>query len=188
MIHDSGDITGLLHNLSEGNKSAVDSIIPIVYDHLREMAGQQMIKERDEHTLSPTSLVHEAYMKLVNQKKTNWQNRAHFFAIASIAMRRILINHANKKLALKRGGDSPIVTFNEEFMSGSSSAEDIIMLDRALEKLKNLSERQSQVVEYKFFGGLEFDEIAEVLKVSLPTVRRDWRLARAWLIRELKEE
>ena len=182
------DITQLLHQLSDGNKAVVDQLIPIVYEKLRVMAGAQMNKERSGHTLSPTSLVHEAYMKLVNQKNANWQNRAHFFALSSIAMRRILINYANKKLAQKRGGDSPVVTFNEEFMSTESNAEDIILLDRALDKLKNMNERQSKVVEYKFFGGLEFNEIAEVLQVSLPTIRRDWRLARAWLIRELKDE
>lgn len=182
------DITQLLHQLSDGNKEVVDQLIPIVYEKLREMAGVQMNYERSGHTLSPTSLVHEAYMKLVNQRNANWQNRAHFFALSSIAMRRILINYANKRVAQKRGGDSPVVTFNEEFMSKESNAEDIILLDRALEKLKGMSERQSKVVEYKFFGGLEFNEIAEVLQVSLPTIRRDWRLARAWLIRELKDE
>lgn len=182
------EITLLLQDISAGNKTKVDRLMPIVYGHLHEMARKQMQNERAGHTLSPTSLVHEAYMKLVNQNIANFKNRSHFFAISSIAMRRILINHANKRLALKRGGNDPVVTFNEAFMSKESDAEDILMLDRALDKLKKLSERQSQVVEYKFFGGLEFDEIAEVLHVSLPTVRRDWRLARAWLIRELKEE
>ncbi len=182
------DITQFLHEISNGNKSVVDNLIPIVYDHLRQMASNQMHSERSGHTLSPTSLVHEAYMKLVDQKNTNWQNRAHFFALASIAMRRILINHANKRLAEKRGGNAPVVTCNEEFMSKESNAEEIIMLDRALEKLKIMNERQSKIVEFKFFGGLEFNEIAEVLQVSLPTVRRDWRLSRAWLIRELKDE
>ncbi len=188
MNQPNSDITQLLQKIANGNKSVVDQLIPVVYENLREMAGAQMYKERSGHTLSPTSLVHEAYMKLVNQKNSSWQNRAHFFALASIAMRRILINHANKKLAQKRGGDSPVVTFNEEFMGQESNAEEIILLDRALEKLKSMNERQSKVVEFKFFGGLEFNEIAEVLKVSLPTIRRDWRLARAWLIRELKDE
>lgn len=182
----TNEITRLLHDLSAGNKTVVDKLVPLVYEQLRLMAGAQMNKERQGHTLSPTSLVHEAYMKLVNQKNTDWQNRAHFFALASIAMRRILINYANQRVAQKRGGDMPVVTFNEEFMSQDNNAEEIIMLDRALDKLKALNERQCQVVEYKFFGGLEFDEIAQVLEVSLPTIRRDWRLARAFLIRELK--
>ncbi len=188
MKKSQNDITQLLQELSDGNKSVVDNLIPIVYEHLRLMAGNQMQKERSGHTLSPTSLVHEAYMKLVNQKNASWQNRAHFFALSSIAMKRILINHANKRIAQKRGGDAPVVTFNEEFMSKESNAEEILLLDRALEKLKGMNERHSKVVEFKFFGGLEFDEIAEVLQVSLPTIRRDWRLARAWLIRELKDE
>ena len=186
-MNQNNDITQLLKDLSAGNKSVVDQLIPIVYKNLRDIARVQMSKERKGHTLSPTSLVHEAYMKLVNQKNTDWQNRAHFFALASMAMRRILINYANKRLALKRGGDLPVITFNEELMSLGSDAEELIMLDRALEKLHTLSERQAAVVEYKFFGGLEFTEIAEVLQVSLPTVRRDWRLARAFLVRELKE-
>jgi len=188
MEQPNNNITQLLHEIANGNKLVVDNLIPIVYDHLRKMAGNQMYNERSGHTLSPTSLVHEAYMKLVDQKNTNWQSRAHFFALASIAMRRILINHANKKVAQKRGGDSPVVTFNEEFMSTESNAEEILMLDRAMDKLKGMNERQSKIVEFKFFGGLEFNEIAEVLQVSLPTIRKDWRLARAWLIRELKED
>lgn len=187
-MSDSVDLTLMLKDLKAGNKTVVDEIMPIVYAELKRIASFQMNKERKDHTLSPTSLVHEAYLKLVNQKETDWKNRAHFFALASISMRRILINYAQKKLAVKRGGDAPMVTFNEEVMSQDSNAEDIIMIDRALDKLNKLNERQAKVVEYKFFGGLEFDEIAEVLKVSLPTIRRDWRLARAWLIRELKED
>jgi len=182
------DVTELLGLLSAGNKDIVDQLIPVVYDELRKIAGSKMNQERAGHTLSPTSLVHEVYMKLVNQRDTNWQNRAHFFAVASIAMRRILINYANKRVAQKRGGDSPLVTFNEELMSQDNNAEELIMLDRALQKLNKLSERQAKVIEYKFFGGLEFNEIAEVLQVSLPTIRRDWRLARAWLVRELKDD
>ncbi|KAA3635626.1 MAG: RNA polymerase subunit sigma-70 [Calditrichaeota bacterium] len=187
MNQSSGDVTQILNEISSGNKEFVDQLIPIVYDELRKIAGNQMYNERGGHTLSPTSLVHEAYMKLVNQHKANWQNRAHFFALASISMRRILINYANQRVAQKRGGDLPVVTFNEELMSQDSNAEELIMLDRALDKLKELSERQAKVIEYKFFGGLSFDEIAEVLKVSLPSIRRDWRLARAWLLKELKE-
>jgi RNA polymerase sigma factor (TIGR02999 family) len=187
MTQPDGDITQLLDDLSSGNKSVVDHLLPIVYDELRKIARNQMNREREGHTLSPTSLVHEAYLKLVNQRQANWQNRAHFFALASMSMRRILINYANQRLAQKRGGDVPVVTFNEELMSQDSKAEDLIMLDRALDKLKSMHERQAQIIEYKFFGGLEFAEIAEVLQVSLPTIRRDWRLARAWLIKELKD-
>lgn len=181
------NITVLLQAYTDGNKGVVDQLLPLLYDELRKLAGFHMQKERDGHTLTPTSLVHEAYMKLINQDQVNWQNRSHFMAVASTAMRRILINYAKQKLAQKRGGDAPMVTFNEEIMSGDTKPEELIMLDRALEKLQSLSERQSKVVEYKFFGGLTFEEIAEVIKVAVPTVRRDWRLARAWLTRELKD-
>lgn len=187
MNRSNGDITQLLDDLSSGNKGVIDQLMPVVYDELRKIARNQMHREREGHTLSPTSLVHEAYFKLVNQKQANWQNRAHFFALASLSMRRILINYANQKLAQKRGGDAPVVTFNEELMSQDSKAEEVIMIDRALDKLKEMHERQAKIIEYKFFGGLEFAEIAEVLQVSLPTIRRDWRLARAWLIKELKD-
>jgi len=138
------------------------------------LAHGQLRGERKDHTLNATALVHEAYLKIVGQNRVSWQNRAHFFAIASQAMRRILINYANGRLAQKRGGGQPMVTFNEEFMNQDVRAEDLIALDAAMTKLQTLNERQAKVVEYRFFGGLTHDEIAEVLKVSTPTVRRDW--------------
>ena len=145
-----------------------------------------MLKERRGHTLNATALVHEAYLKLVDQRDPNWQNRAHFFAIAAKAMRRILINYAEKRRAEKRGGGNPIVTFNEEAVVRESRADDLLALEEALQRLEKLNERQSKVVEYRFFGGLTQEEIAEVLEVSVPTVRLDWRLARAWLSREMQ--
>ena len=145
-----------------------------------------MQKERQDHTLSPTALVHEAYLKLVDQKNANWQNRAHFFAISAQAMRRILINYAQKRMAVKRGGDQIMVTLDEQnSQDDGSKAEDFISLNQALDKLAVLDERQAKIVEMRYFGGLTNPEIAEVLKVSQATVQRSWSVARAWLNREL---
>jgi RNA polymerase sigma factor (TIGR02999 family) len=179
-------ITRLLGELSGGNRSIVNALLPLVYDELRNMASRQLRGERRNHTLNATALVHEAYIKLVDQRNVEWQNRAHFFAIAAQAMRRILINYAKSRLAEKRGGGEPVATFNDKFMGKEPRAEELVALDEALTRLKSMSERQSSVVEYHFFGGLTHEEIAEVLGVSLPTVRRDWRLAKAWLSRELR--
>jgi len=178
-------ITHLLGQLQEGDSRAVDRLLPLVYDQMRAMAGKQLRFERADHTLNATALVHEAYLKLVDQNRMQWQNRAHFLAIAAQAMRRILINYANARRAEKRGGGEPVVTFNEELFKQDARADDLVALDAALDKLKELNERQAKVVEFRFFGGLTQEEIAEVLKVSPPTVQRDWRLARAWLSREL---
>jgi len=179
------NITRLLHQLSDGDDNAVNALMPLVYEELHAMADRQMRRERSNHTLNSTALVHEAYLKLVDQNRVSWQNRAHFFAIAAQAMRRILINYAQARLAQKRGGGQILATFNEEELVRESRAGEIVALDDALTRLAELSERQSKVVEYRFFAGLTQGEIAEVLGVSVPTVRRDWRLARAWLAREL---
>jgi RNA polymerase sigma factor (TIGR02999 family) len=183
------DITDLLAGLSGGNRDVVDAILPRVYDELQALAHGQLRRERRDHTLNTTALVHEAYLKLVKQDRVTWQNRAHFFAIASTAMRRILINYAHKRNAEKRGGGQVLATF-EDGMGGGREAnvEELLALDAALERLGALNERQSRVVEYRFFGGLTHEEIAEVLDVSVPTVGRDWRFARAWLSRELAED
>lgn len=178
-------VTELLKELDGGDSKAVEKLFPLVYDQLRRVAGAKLQGERPDHTLNATALVHEAYLKLVDQKQASWQNRAHFFAIASQAMRRILINYARERMAEKRGGGLPIVTFTDEAGHRESRMEELIELDEALDKLKKVDERQSKVVEYKFFGGLNQEEIAEVLKLSVPTVQRDWRMARAWLSREL---
>ena len=162
--------------------------MPLVYQELHAVAERQLRSERRDHTLNATALVNEAYLKLVDQRSVAWQNRAHFFAIAAQAMRRILINYANKRLAEKRGGGQAMATFDEAFLAGHSRAEDLIELDEALERLKKMNERQSVVVEYRFFGGLTQEEIAEVLGVSVQTVRLDWRVARAWLSKELKAD
>lgn len=187
-VRDYQEVTQLLHELASGDQTVVDSLFPIVYDQLRRLAQGQLRGERKDHTLNATALVHEAYIKLIDQTRVEWQNRAHFFAIAAQAMRRILINYAHQRLAQKRGGGEVIATFDEGTVARESRAEELVALDLALQRLRELSERQSKVVEYRFFGGLTQDEIAAVLDVSAPTVRRDWRLARAWLSRELKDQ
>lgn len=174
-------ITILLGQVAGGDKSAVDALLPLVYQELRKLAQHQLKRERSDHTLNATGLVHEAYLKLIDQKDAVWQNRAHFMAIAAQAMRRILIDYARRRLADKRGGNIAVVTYDEELHSREARAEEIIALDIALEQLHRRSERQAQIVEYQFFGGLTHEEISEVLGVSIPTVRRDWRIAKAWL-------
>ncbi|MDX9857569.1 MAG: sigma-70 family RNA polymerase sigma factor [candidate division Zixibacteria bacterium] len=180
-------VTVLLNKISEGNESAVNTLLPLVYDELRKLAQWQLRGERSDHTLNATAIVHEAYLKLVDQRNVTWQNRAHFMAIAAQAMRRILIDYARTRQAEKRGGGQPVVTLNEELMQREARAEELILLDQALDKLREHDERQSKVVEYHFFAGLTHEEVAEVLKVSVATVRRDWRLARAWLSVQLGE-
>lgn len=174
-------ITLLLEQIAGGDKSAVDSLLPLVYQELRKLAQHQLKGERPNHTLNATGLVHEAYLKLIDQREVAWQNRAHFMAIAAQAMRRILIDYARRRIADKRGGNVALVTYDEELHSREARAEEIVALDIALEQLKRRSARQAQIVEYQFFGGLTHEEIAEVLGVSIPTVRRDWRMAKAWL-------
>ena len=181
-------VTALLAELCQHNEDAVGTLLPMVYDELRLLAQRQLRGQPANHTLNTTALVHEAYLKLVNQKESNWQDKAHFFSVAAIAMRQILINYAHRRKAQKRGGGQALATFEESLMGGESTkAEELIALDEALDRLKAFNERQSQVVTYRFFGGLTHEEIAEVLEVSVPTVRRDWRIAKAWLVRELGE-
>ena len=174
-------ITLLLEQIAGGDKSAVDSLLPLVYQELRKLAQHQLKGERPNHTLNATGLVLGAYLKLIDQREVAWQNRAHFMAIAAQAMRRILIDYARRRIADKRGGNVALVTYDEELHSREARAEEIVALDIALEQLKRRSARQAQIVEYQFFGGLTHEEIAEVLGVSIPTVRRDWRMAKAWL-------
>ena len=180
------NITLLLGRLSQGDRGTVEELIPLVYNHMKVMARRHLVGERESHTLNTTALVHEAYIKLVNHKSTDWKNRVHFFAIASTSMRRILIDYARKRKASKRGGNNSLVTLNDEIHGQELRPEKIIMLDEALTTLKGMDERQAAIVEYRFFGGLTNDEIAEVLHVSVPTIKREWRSARAWLGSYLK--
>ena len=182
------DVTQMLVQVTDGNREVVNSLFPVVYNELQKMAQNQLNHERKGHTINATSLVHEAYFKLVDQKHVTWQNRAHFFGIASQAMRRILINYANNRAAQKRGSGTPDITLSENFEAHFIKPDELIDLDEALNSLEKISERQSKIIEYWFFVGLTHEEIAEVIGMSLPTVRRDWRLARAWLTRELKNK
>lgn len=181
------DITALLEDLRMGDASVVDAIIPLIYRDLRDRAHRFLQYERPNHTINTTALVHEAYLKLIGQNEVDWKNKAHFFGVASIVMRRILINHAKQKQAAKRGGGAIPETFLEDFMVREDHSETVLALNEALERLSALNDRQGKIVEMRFFGGLTHDEIADVLGISEPTVRRDWRFARAWLNRELNE-
>jgi len=182
----STEVTRLLSDLSAGNREVVDALMPLVYDELREMAHRQMRGEREGHTLNTTALVHEAYLNLTKNEDLDWVDRAHFLSMAAIAMRRILIDYARKRLTEKRGGGAVVATFDEEKHVREARAEDLLELDEALTRLEAQDERQAKVVTYKFFGGLNYQEIAAVLGMSETTVHRDWRMARVWLSREMK--
>ena len=185
-MRDIEGVTQLLMRAREGDPAAHEEVWPLVYNQMRRIAQRQLAGERADHTLNATALVHEAYMKLVGQTRVDWRDRAQFYALAARSMRRILIEYARKRLAEKRGGGMPMVTFDESFQGRKDArSEELIDLDVALNLLKEMNDRQSQVVELRFFGGLTEEEIAETLHVSVPTVKRDWRVAKAWLARQL---
>jgi RNA polymerase sigma factor (TIGR02999 family) len=185
----SKEVTQLLLDCRDGNKEALDRLMPLVYDELRRLAKSYMRRERPDNTLQPTALVNEAYLRLIDQRDVRWQNRAHFFGIAAQLMRRILVDRARSHHAVKRGGDGERVPLNEAVISAPTRPDvDLISLDDALAKLTEIDPQQSRIVELKFFGGLTVEEIAEVLKISPATVKRDWSLAKAWLHREIRKE
>jgi RNA polymerase sigma factor (TIGR02999 family) len=179
------EITRLLVAWSDGDKSALEELTPLVYDELHRLAHGYMRGERAGHTLQTTALVNEAYTRLIDWKNVRWQNRAHFFGVSAQLMRRILVDFARSRDYQKRGGGRRAVTLNEAIDVANEKGVDLIALDEALTALAELDPRQSKVIELRFFGGLTNEEAAEVLKVSVATVRRDWSLARAWLHREL---
>lgn len=179
------EITQLLKEWSDGDESALDKLMPLVYDELHRIAGRYMRGQGPSHTLQTTALIHEAYLKLAYQKEMQWQNRSHFFGVAAIAMRRILVDHARARRKLKRGGGAQRVSLDEALMVSEELDIDLIALDEALKELETLNPRHSKVVELRFFGGLTIEETAEVLKVSPSTVKEDWKMARAWLHHEL---
>jgi RNA polymerase sigma factor (TIGR02999 family) len=182
------DVTQILLSLragTVGDDTAANRIFELTYDELRRLAGGLLKKERADHTLQPTALVHEAYCRLVDQSRVGWQNRAHFFGISARAMREILVDHARRRAAVKRGGSRQRVTFDEELGMGRGSDIAVLELDEALGKLGEEDERGARVVELRVFGGLKIREIAHVLGVSVSTVEGDWRVARMWLNREL---
>jgi RNA polymerase sigma factor (TIGR02999 family) len=178
-------VTGLLLAWGRGEPKALEELIPLVYEELRRRAGRYLRQERAGHTLQPTALVNEAYLKLVNQKRATWKNRGQFFAVASQMMRRLLVDHARRHLADKRGGGVTLVPLEEAEAALAAPEVDVIALDRALEKLAALDPTQAKVVELRYFGGLTLEESAEVLGTSRATVVRAFRVARAWLEREL---
>ena len=181
----SHQITRLLLDWNKGDVLALEQLMPLVYDELRRMARRYMRRQPSGHTFQTTELIHEAYLKLARQEDLNWQNRAHFFGIAAQAMRHILVDYARSKNSQKRGGFGEKITLEESMVVSAKHTEEIVALDDALNQLATLDERKSRVVELKFFGGLSIEEIAEVLKLSPETVKRDWRFARTWLLRQL---
>jgi len=182
------EVTQLLLDWNDGNQNALERLMPLVYKELRRLAHQYLRKERSGHTLLTTDLVHEAYLKLIDQKRVHWQNRAHFFGIAANLMRRILVDHARGRKRVKRGAGAQRVSLNEATLMSRSSEVDILAIDEALTKLAQLDARKARVVELRFFGGLEVEEAAEFLKLSPVTVLRDWKMAKAWLHRELSND
>jgi len=179
------DVTGLLLAWGRGDQSAADRLVPAVYDELRRQAERAMRREGGEHTLQATALVHESYLRLVDQRQVEWRNRAHFFAIASTVMRRILVDHARARLTAKRGGGATQITLAGVAAGETTDDVDLLALHDALEKLAVLDPDQARLVELRYFGGLTIEETGEALAVSPATVKREWALARAWLRREL---
>ena len=175
------EVTQLLRECSNGNKEAFDQLMPVVYDELRRLAHHYMRHERPGQTMQTTALVNEAYLRLIDYKRMQWQGRAHFFAVAAQAMRRILVEQARKHQAAKRGGDAQRVTLDETAVVSRERIDEVIAVDAALSKLETLDERKGRIVELRFFSGLNVEETAEVLGISAPTVKREWRAAKAWL-------
>lgn len=181
------DVTQILHDWSAGDSAAADRLIPLVYEELRRLAHGYLARERQDHTLQATALVHEAYLRLVDQRRVTWQNRAHFAGVAAQLMRRILIQHARAHHAAKRGGGMQKLYLDGTRELAQEASADLLAIDSALENLSRIHPREGQVVEMKVFGGLELKEIAEVLNVSVKTVGRDWNFAKVWLCRELTQ-
>ncbi len=185
----STDVTPLLVRWSEGNRDALDRMLPLVYGELRRIAARQLRKERDGHSLDPTDLVHALFLQLVDQRHATWSNRAQFFATAATMMRRILVEHARTRLAAKRGGGAVTVSLtalNDDPPSLRTPLSDVLAIDRALERLAHRDADQGRIVELRFFAGLSVEEAAHVMGCSTRTIKREWRMAKAWLFRELR--
>ncbi len=180
------DITALLVDWSKGDKAALDKLFPLVERELHRLAHSYMRKERSNHTLQTTALVNEAYLRLVDQRDTRWQNRAHFFGIAAQIMRRILMNYARDRQRIKRGGGAIQMSLSETDVVSVTKVSELLALDEALDRLAAIDKRKAKVVEFRYFGGLSVEETAEVLDVSSITVTRDWNMAKAWLAREIQ--
>lgn len=184
----SQEVTQLLLAWSEGDQSAFEKLMPLVYEELRRVARRYMRRERAGHTLQTTAVVNEAYLRLIDASQVQWQNRAHFFAVSANLMRRILVDYARSRNYIKRGGGAHLLPLDEAAVFSAEQAPDLVALDDALSALSALDERKSRVVELRFFGGLSVEETAETLKVSPRTVLNDWSLAKAWLLREISKQ
>ena len=185
MSSEQGEVTRLLNDLRSGKREAEATLIPIVYKELRRLAAHYLRAERPDHTLQPTALVHEAYLRLTKIREVDWQSRSHFFATAACVMRRILVDHARRRRANKREGFRDAIGLEEDFVVSPSRTSELLALDDALDKLAKLNVRQSKIVELRFFGGMSEAETGSVLGISARTVKRDWRMARAWLHNEM---
>jgi RNA polymerase sigma-70 factor (ECF subfamily) len=181
------DITQLLHRIQDGDRSAEEKLVPILYKELHRLAAHYMRRERGDHTLQPTALVNEAYLRLVRTPNIDWESRIHFFGVAAQLMREVLVDHARAHLASKRGGDVGKVSLDELRVYSPEKSGELVALDEALDRLARQDQRMSRVVELRFFGGLTFEQIATILKVSEKTAKRDWQLARAWLRGEISK-
>jgi len=181
-------VTDLLVHWREGDQEALNKLIPLVYDELHKLASRYLRRERRDHTLQTTAVVHEAYLKLVNQRDANFENRLHFFAVAAQIMRRILVDYARRHHASKRGGDLYKLSLDEALVTSEEKGADLLALDEALERLAAIDQRQSRVVELRVFAGLTLEETAQALNISPSTVRREWSMAKAWLHRQIKNQ
>lgn len=185
MPQEPANVTQLLDDVSAGKEHALENLIPAVHAELRRQAARYLRRERQNHTLQPTALVNEAFIKLVDQRNVRWQNRAHFFGVAAQAMRRILVDHARAQHRIKRGGVQQNVTLDEGMLAAAAKSIDVLALDEALSRLTSIDERQARVVELRFFGGLSVEETATVMDISPATVKREWSMAKAWLFSQL---
>ena len=179
------DVTLLLKELSEGNQDALAKLMPVVYEELRRLAAYYLRRERSDHTLQATALVHEAYLRLVDQRHVDWKNRNHFFGVAAQLMRRVLLMHAREHHAVKRGGGLQKISLEGVAVFSPSQGEELVFLDELLTRLAALDPQQARIVEFRFFAGLSVEEAAELMNISSATVKRDWAMAKAWLAREM---
>jgi len=183
----SVELTELLHDWRRGDQTALERLTPLIYDELRRIAHRYMQRERQDHTLQTTALINEAYLRMAAQQKINWQDRGHFFAAIAQVMKHILIDHARRRHCARHGGEAQIISFSEVELMSAERAAELVALDEALEELDGFDRRKARVVELRYFGGLSLEETATALGISVMTVRRDWRAAKAWLFSRMKE-
>lgn len=187
MTSTSNEVTQLLVEWGQGDQQALNQLMPLVYNELHRIAARYLRRERAGHTLQSTALINEAYLRIVNINEITWQNRAHFFGVAAQIMRRLLVDHARSKLYAKRGGGAARVTLDEAIVGAAEREVDLLALDSALQLLAEIDPQQNRIIELRFFGGLTIEETAEVLGISTATVKRDWKMAKAWLFGKIKE-